>query len=290
FCLAISFLLIKLSTKDMNKPKFTNLEQMVSMNAVLFGIIFIVIASFSFKTLARSKDWKDNITLFRHDVKVIDKSARAHYNYGTALFVDIFPKEDNINQKAIILDSAVREYVQALNIFPAYPDAYRNLARCYDLRTEWNNEITTYEMLLKYDRKPDTTVFMNLGILYTKVKEFDKSLSYLDSVIKYNPKIAKAYKNKAFNYLNKKMPNEAIVESMKALELDPNYEKPLSYLGCAYMNLQQYPKAIEYLNKAIEIEPSDVENLKFLATVYSNMGDNKKALELMDKVKSMTGQ
>jgi tetratricopeptide (TPR) repeat protein len=247
-------------------------------------IVGIIVIAYSSKTIARSQNWKSNKKLFAHDVVIADKSARAHYNNGTVNFSDLFVNEKDMSKKTVFLDKAQEEFLMAIKIMPYYPDAYKNLAKCYDERADYTNEINTYEALFKIDSNPDTAIFLNLGILYTKTKDFDKAIRYLDSALKYNPDYAKAYKNKAFSYLNMAKYPEAIAASEAALKIDSSYEKPYSYLGCAYMNLKDYPTAIKYLNKSLQMDPSDIETVKFLSTTYYFMGDTVTAMKYYNMV------
>src|ERR1039458_3864017 len=236
FCILITYLLLKYTKTERFKTTFSNFSQFVFSNFLVMFIVGIIVIAYSSKTIARSQNWKSNKKLFAHDVVIADKSARAHYNNGTVNFSDLFVNEKDMSKKTVFLDKAQEEFLMAIKIMPYYPDAYKNLAKCYDERADYTNEINTYEALFKIDSNPDTAIFLNLGILYTKTKDFDKAIRYLDSALKYNPDYAKAYKNKAFSYLNMAKYPEAIAASEAALKIDSSYEKPYSYLGCAYMN------------------------------------------------------
>ncbi len=284
FCMLLAFLLIKYTKSESVKTNFANLNQFVISNLLVLFITGIILIAYTSKTVARSKYWKSNAELFKHDLENSDKSARAHYNYGCVAFYDLFGNAKEMTQKTGYLDRAQQEFSTALKIMPIYPDAYKNLAKCYEERQDFPSEINTYETLLKIDTNPDTLVFCNLGVLYTKTREFDKALRYLDSAIKYNPDYAKAYKNKAFCYLNKAMYSEAIAASQAAIKIDTAYEKPYSYLGCAYMNLKDYPNAFKYLNKSLQMDPNDIESIKFLSTTYYYMGDTTNARKYFEMV------
>jgi len=277
FCLALAFLLVKLTKSEIIKSKFTAIGQFFSMNKTVFILVFIIAGLYSFKTFDRSKDWKGNVELFQHDVTVADSSARAHYNWGTCLMANLYIKETNPTLKSNYLNKAINEFQTAVKIFPVFPDAYRSLAGALEDVKDYEDELKAYEILVQFDRRPDSTIFDNLGILYSRYKKWDKALNYLDSATIYFPNYAKAYNNKAFVYLNLQKSQEAIDASEKAIKINPNYAKPYCYIGCGYLNQGKYQKAIEYLNKSLIFDPKDEETRRFLGTAYKANGELEKA-------------
>jgi len=281
FCLALAFLLLKLTKTESVKSKFINISQFFSMNKTVFFILFIVVGLYSFKTFDRSKDWKGNVELFGHDVTVSDSSARMHYNWGTCLMANLYSKETNPSLKSNYLNKAIIEFQTAVKIFPIFPDAYRSLAGVLEDVKDYENELKTYEILVQIDRRPDSTIFDNLGILYSRYKKWDKAMNYLDSAVLYYPNYAQAYKNKAFVYLNLQKSQEAIDASEKALKINPNYAKPYCYIGCGYLNQGKYKLAIENLNKSLTLDPNDEETRRFLGTAYKANGELEKAKQYL---------
>ncbi|XP_025823271.1 small glutamine-rich tetratricopeptide repeat-containing protein isoform X3 [Panicum hallii] len=98
--------------------------------------------------------------------------------------------------------------------------------------------------------------------------EFMRSNQHLKAVELYTCAIALSRKN-AIYYCNRaaaytllNMNNEAIVDCLKSIEIDPNYSKAYSRLGSAYFALGNYQDALYkgYL-KAAELDPSN-ENVR----------------------------
>jgi tetratricopeptide (TPR) repeat protein len=285
FCLAVAYLLLKATKTERVKSKFSSIGQYFSMNKAVFIIVFIIIGLYSFKTFERSKDWKSNVELFGHDVTVSDSSARLHYNWGTCLMANLYTKETNPTIKNEYVNKAIIEFNTALRIFPIYPDAYKSLAGALEDVKDYENELKNYEILMQIDRRQDSIIFDNLGILYSRFKKWDKALSYLDSATIYYPNYAQAYKNKAFVYLNLQKSQEAINESEKAIKINPNFAKAYCYIGCGYLNLGQNQKAIDYLNKSLQLDPNDEETRRFIGTAYKANGELDKAKQYLENQK-----
>ncbi|MEI6817531.1 MAG: tetratricopeptide repeat protein [Bacteroidota bacterium] len=287
FCLVVSLLMIKFTKGDMMKRKFGTLSQMLSSNSMLFVVVFVIVGLYSVKTYARSQDWKDNHALFGHDVNIVDKSARVHFSLGTVLLVDLYPEENDKALKKKYNNDALVQFNEALKYFPNYPTANFFLGQCYMNNDDYPNAIRNFEIARQITNKPNTVLFNNLGVLYGKVGQFDKSLSMLDSAIKHDPKFAEAYSNKAFAYLNLANDKEAIAASNKAIELNPKYAKAYMNAGCAYVNQKEYDKALDYLNKSASLDSTDAETVFFIGAAYHNMGNLAKGKEFMDRSERM---
>jgi adenylate cyclase len=82
----------------------------------------------------------------------------------------------------------------------------------------------------------------------------DQLVSHALAVDPNNPS-AHTIKAITLNYLGR--PREAIVESERALVLDPAQVEAVANLGWAYLILGQYEKSLEYYDKAIRLSPHD---------------------------------
>jgi hypothetical protein len=69
FCIVLAHFLIRLTKTESVKSGFKNLSGFFALNKRLFFFVFVIGLLYSFKTISRSKDWKDNLTIFSHDVK-----------------------------------------------------------------------------------------------------------------------------------------------------------------------------------------------------------------------------
>ena len=277
FCIIISYFLIRLTTIKNKMKGIKNPLELFTQNKTLFIIVFCVTILFSIRTISRTIDWKNNLTIFTHDVEISDSSATAHYMVGVMNYFDLYLNEKDLSKKAAYLDKAQQEFLTTIKIYHNYSEAYKNLANIYQEKQDNQSALDTYESLLKFDHTPNTTIFNNLGILYTKTKNYDKALQYLDSALKYYPNYAQPNNNKAFIYLNKAMYPEAIAACEEAIRIDSMYAKPYSYLGCAYMNLGDFQKAFKYFQKSLQLDSTDVECMKFLSTDYIYLGDTANA-------------
>ncbi len=295
FCIALSFLLIKLTNTYINKSSYTTIKQLVSGNFKLFSIVFIIVGLYSFKTFSRNPDWKNNITLFGHDVADVENNAKAHFNWGSSLFGLYSGEKDTIKQKQY-LDKAIIEFTKAMNICDQIREDYFYLAKTYLLKKDYQNVINVYNTFRSYGNGLDAfdfenlaEAFYNLGAQESQSGQPDKALTLFDSTLKFNPNYWGADVNKGVIYLNKGNTKDALSAFENAIKIDSKCEIAYINIGCVYATLKQYEKAIEYLNKATEIDPKDYQPIYYLGMAYQQMGDPDKAQEYLDKASKMSG-
>jgi len=87
--------------------------------------------------------------------------------------------------------------------------------------------------------------------------------------------------------IGKKMLQEAIIESNKALELDPNFGLAMNALAYTYADMGDFEKAIEYLKRYASVSPGDANPFDSMGEIYLRMGrldeamaKHKEALEV----------
>ena len=91
--------------------------------ATLVGAVALaILAAAGARTVARNPDWRDNLTLARHDALVAPRSAKLHAGVGIAL------------HGAGNIDEAEPAYRRALEIYPDYAQVHYNLGELLLLR------------------------------------------------------------------------------------------------------------------------------------------------------------
>ena len=238
FCMLLTFLLIKLTKTQISKDKFTAFNKLASANVSIFIIIFIITGFYAVNVYARNPIWKDDVSLFGHDVEVSDKSAKAHYRWGFKLLTDLYPLATSKEEADLILHKAESEFLKTLSIAGVYPEAYSHL-----------------------------------GIIYQRTGQLDKSLAYSDSAIKYAPNVLGVHADKGFVLSSLGRYADAIAEFQTCIKIDPGFVLGYKNAGICYRNLNQNAKAVEFLDKAKEMDPTDVKNLNLLASAYQGLGD-----------------
>ncbi|MGI8580735.1 MAG: protein O-mannosyl-transferase TMTC1-related protein [Chitinophagaceae bacterium] len=159
FCIILTYFLIKLTKTENLKSRFSNLSKFFSVNSFLFMFVFGFIILYSVKTFSRNKDWKDNVTLFGHDVNVSENSATAHFILGTSLLYDVYPNEkDKVKQDSLLNDiiselSRGNEIVSAASTYA--PSYNYQLGIAYMYKKDPKNALINLEMYRDKYIKPE---------------------------------------------------------------------------------------------------------------------------------------
>ena len=110
-------------------------------------------------------------------------------------------------------------------------------------------------------------------------KEYDKSKSLYEEILKINPKSSNIYGNLGVIYRIKGDINTAIKCYIEAIKLNPKNLLVYNNLGNAFKEIKNYKMAIKVYMDAIKINPKDFNMFNNLGIVFELIGDNNKAIE-----------
>ncbi len=99
-----------------------------------------------------------------------------------------------------------------------------------------------------------------LAELYLYVQQYDKSISYLDQILKIDIQNPKAYFMKGMNFKEKGDSARAIGSFQTAIEQKPDYYDSYQQLGMIY-TAKSNPLALQYFDGALRINPKSEESL-----------------------------
>ena len=249
-------------------------------NAVLWGMVGIILCLYPVKAIAQNRMWKDEKTFWN---AVIDKpgphTARAYANLGVVLM-----EEGKF-------DAAIHRYKQALKRSPSYIQAYNNIGLIYYQKGDYDKAIENYQKIL--DKKAYLAdfdfikVYSNLGIAYMDKGMPDKAIEHYQRALELNPYLAGIEFNLGQAYMNKQMPDEAAKHYNKALDINPNLVKPYYGLGMVFLEKGLYDEAIKYFTSSVRISEDFGPGYYGLSLCYYGLKDYNKAMEYIDKCKEL---
>jgi tetratricopeptide (TPR) repeat protein len=138
--------------------------------------------------------------------------------------------------------------------------------------------IEEFKEVLEID-PDDAEAHYNLGNAYVDKEMFEEAISAYKKAIELNPEFIDAYLNLGMVYLNKDLTDDAISLYKQALKLNPNDPFLYYHLGEAYAYKERYDKAVVELKKAVSINPMDPETQYRLAEMYYETEQFDLALE-----------
>ncbi|MCC6384300.1 MAG: tetratricopeptide repeat protein [Bacteroidia bacterium] len=307
FAFAAAILLSKVMKGNPSVKQFFSLKS----NTAWAVLTLVVLVLFSFKTISRNSDWKNNLALLEADVKTCPKSARIRYAYGSAILFERAIPEKNENKKNQLLDEAIAQLTKGVSILNTYADAYYHLGLAYKARGNYPNAIHAFESAKRSKTWTNADFYIASGLSYGGASRYSEAIADFKKALEYNPQSYEAYNNagmyfneasmtdSALVYLNKSVSlqpdfasayynlgntyakrgnfNEAISNYEKAIAIDSLYEDAYNNTGNSYAAMKNYDKALDYYKKAVKINPANSKALNNIGVTYFMLGDTVNA-------------
>lgn len=248
FSIMIAWFIFSLSKSKKSQKK-------LKFEGKLWLPILLILSLYSFKTIDRNADWKDNFTLYSTDVEHCDRSARCHYYYGLGLMKEKALKIQNEAQKKAFLLKSVQAFSKALEIMPGYSDAHAER-----------------------------------GLANYRLNNYKAALNDYDKAIQFNPQNATALSNRGTllfelgDYQNAKSSFE------RALQIKPNFVDALANYASTLGTLGDYQASISYFKKAIELRPNEAHYYQMVGIGFQNMGQQDQANFYFNKAQQISRQ
>lgn len=270
---------------------------------VFFGVSLLVIIIFSYLTIQRNHDWKDNDSLYitgegkDGSVLLVNSGnmyanrkqydeAEKRYKRALELRTNNVLAHHNLGLIYLIkgdLDSAEINIKDGLAIDSLAPDGYFQLATIYQHRGNIDEAIKMLEKLQSI--APDYGGSKShLEYLKSLKDNPDKQYENLQNLTNPNNRLTILEKSSFDNYQGKKY-KEAIKDIEEMIKINPNGKSGyLNNLALCYQGLGDADNAKKYFEEAIKIDEKNINALNGLAGNYLHFGDKEKALEYYRKV------
>ncbi|TAL61179.1 MAG: tetratricopeptide repeat protein [Bacteroidetes bacterium] len=217
FCLAVAFALHPSPTLPKGERGSTTSPPL--WGGFRWGLMFVILALFSFKTFTRNKDWKDNLSLFTAGVEATPGSSRAQSALGSS-YREMGEKEPDPNKRLEFFKKAVMYYKKAIEILPG-----------------------------------NTEALYNAGVSYYGMGDKDKALNVYEQALKAAPNYVYAANNAGVIYFERKEYENAKKYFLQAIKYDPNNSDALGNLGAINHNQGNMKEAVEYYKRSLSINP-----------------------------------
>jgi len=264
FCIAIVYVFSKIFKVDIktSNPFFS---QAGNKNILILSVIIVI--AYSFKTVARNKDWKSDTTLFGKDIQTVPNSAHMlfyHANHMTNkdTLAAVSPQE-----KEYRLKTAQQNIEKALKLYELFPDAHNVAGKIYFEQKNYEAAFKSYSRASEmnpqkgmYHNNIGTCLF-SIGNYAEAIKAFQKAIDIDKYDAEARCNLGSAYGAMGESY---KMQNDlvsanqmfvkAIENFKKATEIKKSYKSAYQFIGLTYRNLGDEANAQIYLNKASSIK------------------------------------
>lgn len=168
----------------------------------------LVITFLSIMTFYQAALYKNNESLFKHNVEINPGAWAAHNNLGVE-----FQKQGKFNE-------AIQHYKDAVELNPQFMDAHNNLGILLAQDGKLEGALDHFQIALSI--KPhDSRTHINIGIVYSIKTDYEKAILHLERSLAEDPSSVNATFNLAMVYINKGEPDKARYYLQKTLEIDP---------------------------------------------------------------------
>lgn len=239
--------------------------------AVLKYGTLIVFLVFTKMTFSRNKAWKDNFTLFEHDVTVVKNSARAHYNYGTGL---MGLAKENTDQRLL---KAKEELERSIEIDPNFFDALMNLGTVHNRLKNYPTSIDLYRRAISIN-KNSKDVYGNIGETFFRNNQPDSAVVYLRKAHSLSNHDPETYNIEGTSLFKLQKYEEACTAFESGIEKDSSNSSIYLNYGNALAMSNRDREAIQAFEKSYSLQPAtNSQALYFIAITYNKMGDSTNA-------------
>ncbi len=267
FCIAAAFYILKFL-----KVPIESTSDRIATNTNFNMLAVLVLLIFSSVTIARNSNWKDQLTLFRHDIKHLDNSVKAHEMLGAALM-----KESNLSkteqERAELVAESINHYKRTIEIYPNFAMGNCNLGAFYsNLYNDCETATPYFQKAISIDSLFGEA-YINMGLCNMRMNKVDGAIGMLEKGIKIEQgKFLVSYTSLMALYFIKKDFKKAEKIFEESINYFPNSEVPYREMGNQYMNLKDTAEAAKYLSTSLHYK-SDSQLKAFLLNYYASIND-----------------
>jgi tetratricopeptide (TPR) repeat protein len=236
FSFSVGVLLMKWTKTSFEARTYNNLNSFWIANRKLIFVSSLIVFVYSAGTISRNRDWKDNFTLFSHDVEYMPNNARAHSFLGNEIIKTLAVNENDSAQYIQMNLNGIEALKQSIEIYPKNIDALNCLGTAYQRINRLSEAESSYKQAIALN----STDYSYIANFYMNMRDYDSAIKYYSKIIQINPK-----------------------------QLDA-----LVYLGIANGAKNQFKAAISYLKQAAVIQPEGSQIYYYLSSAYKYSGDS----------------
>ncbi|MBK5285019.1 MAG: tetratricopeptide repeat protein [Bacteroidia bacterium] len=281
-CFALAVFWVQFRTNE-SSMAYSSVKNFITGNKKVLYPLAVILLLFSFKTVARNFQWKDNFTMLSYDVKSSPESARIRYAYGSALLFEKGISEKNTKVRKEYVTKAISELEKGVSILPTYAEAMYHLLIAYREIEDYPNAIRNWEGAQALKKNTKEEFFVAAAISYGSLKQFDKAIATLIDASEKYPGSKDVYNNLGLYLLEKGSPDSSITYLQKAVAIDSAFYSAWFNLGNSYARKNDFQNAVRCFTRSAEINPLNEDAWNNVGNSYAAMKDYSNALKNFQK-------
>jgi Tfp pilus assembly protein PilF len=234
-------------------PWTDNFRLAMVAKPVAYGF-FTILTLYSVSTFARNFDWKDDLTLMRHDVKAVPEAAQAH-NLLALHLMQHSTKSQNQQEKTDLAKEALAEFKKAKEIYPPFFNATYDIARVYLELQMPDSAVQTFKQVIALEPKFSES-YAQIADIYMRKDIPDSVIVYLELFLQKRPTDFAAYDKLSYIYFRVLKFDKSIAVNQRAVQMFPQRPEPLTNIGQTYLTMNKLDSARVYCQRALAINPN----------------------------------
>lgn len=258
FCIVLTWVLLQLFKQADNFP-----ASVKQLNKPFTYTLLTILIVYSGLTIARNRDWKDRITLFRKDIPAVEQSAQAHNLLALHLFISS-NKEPDRNKQNELRKEAATHFARALEIYPRFLNASFDYARLLEAMGRYDDALKAYQQTTTIDTN-FTSPYFSMGIIYQNLEQYGRAVECYEKYLSNHLKEEVAYANLSFAYYKQGQYEKSIEISRRSIAANPaNSFNPTVNIAKTYLKMQVNDSALYYFEQAQKLNPTDPNTARFI--------------------------
>lgn len=189
-----------------------------------------------------------------------------------------------------LYEKAIDALSYALAIKDDFEPAIRETAECYYDLDQFERALEFFLQSASFVSFPDEELYHNIGYTHYHLKNYKKSLFYLNKSLKINPQYDNAYFAIGEVHKAQGQYKDALTFYYKAIKLDEDNSQYLEAYAMLSYELGNYQTAIEFLVRALEANPQDSSLWMVLAKCYYELDYFSEAFDVLKKGIELLGE
>jgi len=274
FSIALAFLLFRLLKTPVSKaPSNQQLAKVIL-------VALVILIPFTARTIVRNKDWNSQLSLFSHDIKYLNNSAKANFIYATTLktaLIEQLGKDGNRTGTEPQVDKIISLLEQTVKVYPGYFEAWNSLGEMYAMMKNDQEKALAYFQKSTEAKPTYAAAWFNTGYAYQQKDDWPKAIESYRKAVELDTMDAKAVSNLAFCLNKTGQTDEAVNLNKRIIRLRPQMEMPYMNLAMYYYNRGDTSNAIKSLEDLVKAKPGAKRATGLLNRYYTSKGDTIKA-------------
>ena len=217
-----------------------------------FVLFFCVYSSITF---ARNFDWKDSVTLMRHDIGYVNNSAQAHNLLALKLMKKSYEDQDASLQLQERTE-ALGHFKKAVEIYPDFYNANYDIARVSGILNQPDSTIKYFQRALQIDStNSNPAMFISQQLM--QQGKYSEAIPYLEYVTRRRRDTYEPYDKLSFAYFKTGDYKKSIAVNDSAIARLVPQAAPYVNIAQVYKTLNQTDTARIYLQRALQLAPND---------------------------------